>query len=99
MQTLWTWEGKFFGYRDGDGLWTHDGRHVGHFENEEIYSSGGRYLGEVMNDRLITCISRKVLGSHRFDPQADRIGIVPSTNLMGVVMYVGYEDFPRLEDF
>jgi hypothetical protein len=99
MQKLWTWGGIFFGYRDGDDLWTYAGRHVGHFEDEEIYGPGGRYLGEVMKDRLITCISKKSRHPHRFDPQADRTGIVPSTDLMGVLMHVGYEDFPRPEAF
>ena len=26
MQHLWTWGGKYFGYRDGNDLWTHSGK-------------------------------------------------------------------------
>jgi hypothetical protein len=52
---LWTWSGKYFGYRDGDELWTHDGRLAGRFYHDEVYGAAGRYLGEVRDvDRLIT---------------------------------------------
>jgi hypothetical protein len=60
MEWLFTWDGKCFGYREGDNLWTHDGRHIGRFYGEEVYGQDGKYLGEIMSgNRLITNKSKK----------------------------------------
>jgi hypothetical protein len=100
MKPLWTWGGKFFGYRDGDSLWTHDGRHVAQFHDDEVYGPEARYLGEIKGDnRLITCLSKKSWRRGSFAPYANRVGIVPYVAYVGNVMYAGYEDFPSPEEF
>lgn len=96
MQLLWTWKGKFFGYRDGNDLWTYQGKHVGRFSESEVYDQNGRYLGEVTNsgDRLITHRSKANWRSCSFTPYARRATMVRYVNYVGYVMYAGYEDFP-----
>jgi hypothetical protein len=94
MEALWTWGGKYFGYRDGDDLWTHDGRHVGRFYYNEVYGPNGQYLGEIKtNNRLITCQSKKSVRRGSFAALPNRVGFVPNVDYEGYVMYVGYEDF------
>ena len=95
MQMLWTWGGKFFGYRDGDDLWTHDGRHVGRFRGDNAFDQHGRYLGEVMQrDRLITSTTKGIGQTGIFTPYAKRAGIARYANYAGYAMYAGYRDFP-----
>jgi hypothetical protein len=53
MQRLWTWEGKYFGYRRRNELFTATGQHVGCFRGDEIFDAAGIYLGEIHDDRLI----------------------------------------------
>ena len=97
MEMLWTWDGEFFGYRDGDDLWTHDGRHVGRFYGDEVYAPAGRYLGEIKNGRLITNVGKKSRMRGGFAPYASSVGIVKSVDYVGYVMYIGHEDFPSPE--
>lgn len=97
MHWLWTWSGKSFGYRVDDDLWTHDGRHVGRFDGDQVFDPGGAYLGEVINDRLTVNKSRRNLRRGSFTPFAKRMAVVKHTNLVGLVGYVGHEDFPLPE--
>ena len=99
MDYLWTWGGKFFGYRDGDLLFTHRGKCVGHFDGDEIYGRHGEYLGELMNgDRLITNRSKKGWrGSTAPAVQGGAIGRY--ANYVGYAMYVGHEDFTDPDSF
>lgn len=53
MLRLWTWDGKYFGYRRRDDLFTATGHHVGRFRGDELFDSSGMYLGEIHEDRLI----------------------------------------------
>lgn len=99
MEKLWTWSGKFFGYKSNDRLWTHSGKNVGKYFDDEIYGVDGRYLGEVKNDRLITKISWKNHRKSSFSPYANRVGIVKNVDYVGNVIYVGYEDFPSPDSF
>ena len=91
---LHTYGGKFFGTKDGDELWTYDGRHVGRFHGDEVYDQQGLYLGEIKAGRLITDISKSGRSAGEFIPQTRRVGVVPSANHDGLVLPVGYEDFP-----
>jgi hypothetical protein len=92
---LWTWEGTYFGCRDGNDLWTHDGRHVGRFRRDDVYGPDGRYMGEVTNgNRLITSKGKSSLRQASFAPYGSRVGHVSFVNYVGNVMLVGYEDFP-----
>lgn len=98
MKWLWTWSGRFFGYRDGDNLWTHDGQHIGQFYENEIYNQNGKYLGEIINEnRLITNLNKKNYTKSGFLPYVNRVGYVKFVDYIGYVMYAGYEDFPKLE--
>jgi len=97
MKWLWTWDGHFFGYKDGKDLWTYDGKHVGNISGTDIYDSNGNYLGEIMHgDRLITCKSKKQDKKDSFKPYANRAGCEKQGDYAGYAMYVGYEDFPKL---
>lgn len=99
MDWLWTWQGKCFGYRDGDNLWTHDGRHVGRFDGDTVFDRHGNYLGELVNkDRLIRKLSPPNIRSSPFTPWTKRVGYVKYTDYVGYVMYAGYEDFPAPEN-
>lgn len=50
---LWSWTGKYIGYREGNELFSATHKHVGHFVGNDVYSLDGRYLGEFMGGRLI----------------------------------------------
>ncbi len=93
MKWLWTWDGKCYGYQDGDRLFRVDGENVGYFVGNEIYScNSGRYTGELKNSRLITNKSKK--SKHR-SPIVQQVGMTAVTpcDYVGYVMHVGYEDF------
>ena len=94
---LWTWNGNYFGYREGDDLWTHDGRNVGRFFEDEVFGADGRYLGEIRNsNRLITNLSSKSKSSSSFASKGDRIALVQKNDQLGIVELSGCEDFPKL---
>jgi hypothetical protein len=96
---LWTWNGKYFGYRDGDELWTHDGRLAGRFYRDEIYGAAGRYLGEVRDiDRLITNLAKKGKSQGPFSIHRRRAQ-PPREPHNGRAILDGYEDFPMPEEF
>jgi len=79
-------------------LWTHNGEHVGRFYEEEVYGTDGCYLGELRNgNRLTTRISKKNRRRAAFSPNMDRVGYVNRVDFVGLVMLVGHEDFPKLE--
>lgn len=100
MDWYWTWEGKCFGYRDGEELRTHDGKHVGRFYDEEIYDCNGNYLGEVKDgDRLITDTRKKNKRKYSFAPRMDRMSRMERMDSMGRMMRMGHEDFPAPEYF
>ena len=94
MDYLWTWGGKFFGYRDGDLLFTHRGKCVGRFSGDEVCGRGGEYLGELINgDRLIANRSKRSWrGPAAPSVQGGAIGRL--ANYVGYVMYAGHEDSP-----
>lgn len=99
MEWLWTWEGRCFGYRDGDDLWTYDGKHVGRFSGDEVYAPDGQYLGEIISgNRLITNKSKKSWRHGSFTPYVQRAGYAKYADYAGYAMYAGYEDFPKLEE-
>ncbi len=93
MEYLWTWSGRFFGYREGDLLYAKSGRCVGRFSGSEVYGSNGKYLGELIESRLITNRSKR--SSMMGTPAPNTTGAnVSSANLPGYAMYAGHEDFP-----
>ena len=95
---LWTWEGRCFGYRDGDDLWTYNGRDVGRFDGDDVYGPDGGYLGEIRNgNRLITNRSKRNYRRSGFSPYANRAAYARYADYAGYAMYAGYEDFPELE--
>jgi hypothetical protein len=96
---LWTWGGKYFGYRDGNDLWTHSGSHVGRFDGDEVYGPDGRYLGEIKSGKLISRLSSQNRRRGGFAPYASHVGHVPYVDHVGTVMYAGYEDFPSPDSF
>lgn len=97
MKMLWTWSGKFFGYRERDILRTQDGRHVGQFHGDEVYGPSGTYLGELMNDsRLIRSLAKSNYLKHPFQPLPKICAIVGYTAYCGYAIYADHEDFPVL---
>lgn len=100
LNWLWTWSGKFFGYRNGDDLWTYDGKHVGRFRGDVIYNCHGHYLGEIKNDtRLIRRKNKSSSSSCSFTPKAKRMAYIKRVDYTGYVMLAGYEDFLPPESF
>jgi hypothetical protein len=99
MDNLWTWSGKFFGYRQGDALRTYRGHHIGYFVGDDAFSLDGRYLGEAKDNRLITNRSKKNLRAGSVAQYAKNTAIVKFVDYVGFVMYAGYEDFPPPEHF
>ena len=99
MDRLYTWRGRFFGFRDGDDLWTYTGRNVGRFHGDEVYGTDGRYLGEVRGDKLIRRRSKGQRRAGRFRPRMNRMPRTKYVNRVGSVMLVGFEDFPPVEAF
>jgi len=98
MKWLWTWDGKFFGYKDGDDIWTFKGQHIGKLDGPEIFNSKGQYLGEIISDRLITCISKKNYKGFAYKPYAKRARVPKNVDYAGYAMFAGYEAFPKIED-
>ncbi len=96
MDYLWTWGGKFFGYRQGDLLYTAHGQCVGQFSGDEVYGTDGRYLGELRRDRLITNISKRGW-SGPAAPNVHGGAIGGFVDYVGYVMYLGHEDFPSFD--
>lgn len=94
MQHLWTWGGKYFGYREGDALRTHRGHHIGHFVDDDAFGLDGRYLGEVRNDRLIVNPSKRNLRGGSVARFAKNVALVKMVDYVGYVMLAGCEDFP-----
>jgi sporulation protein YlmC with PRC-barrel domain len=100
MKNLWTWGGEFFGYMENDNLWTYSGKHIGRLYGDEVYSTDGAYLGEIKNDsRLITNLQNKNKRVVAFSPSLNRVGIVPSVNVVGNIMFAGYEYFSSPDNF
>jgi hypothetical protein len=98
MQGLWTWNGAYFGYRDGDELRTYDGRHVGCFSHDDVYGIDGHYLGEVLGTRLITNLAKKSQLYTTFTPQMKRMARIKRKNQTNRLMLIGYEDFPKPDE-
>jgi hypothetical protein len=97
---LWTWDGTYFGYRQGDSLFTYDGIEGGRFSGVEIYGIDGSYLGEPGSSedgvRLVTCSYKKSKTSAAFVP-ALRRPHVRLRDRIGLALYCGYEPFPSPE--
>jgi len=98
MQHLWTWRGRYFGYRDGNDLWTYRGKHVGHFHGNEVYGPDGAYLGEIRGDRLISFRNKRMRRAGRFMPYGRRMRLIKLVDYVGYAMLARAEDFPRPEE-
>ena len=100
MKWLWTWDGRFFGYRDGEDIWTYKGKHIGKLDGTDVYDPQGKYLGELVSgERLVTCISKKNDRGYSFKPDPTIRRAPQNVDYAPYSMYAGYEDFPKLEDF
>ncbi len=97
MDWLWTWGGKFFGYKDGLDLWTYTGQHVGKFYVNEVYAEDGQYLGELLYGRLITNVRKKKYRRGSFIPYKKRYFTFYNVEHVGRTLVKGYEDFPSLK--
>ncbi len=97
MNWLWTWNGKSFGYRDGDLLWTRGGNNVGRFYDDEVFGADGRYLGETRSGRLIRNKAKRSQRQSPFAPRGSRVAYVDRMDYVGNVMLAEYEDFPLLK--
>ena len=96
-EDLYTWSGRYFGYRDGDDLWTFEGRHVGRFYGYDAFDPEGRYLGEIRNGFYLIRDTRKsTVIRGRFAPREKRPEAIRHVDHMGFNVPNGYQDFPRL---
>ena len=99
-ESIVSWDGRYFGWIEGDALFTHDGRHVARVQDKEIFSRNGAYLGEIRQDRLITNVAKTYKrGALGFMPQRLRVlgPIVSPGDELSLDMPAGYQDFPRPE--
>lgn len=97
MEAIRTWNGKFFGWIDDDGLFARDGRHVGQIYRGIVYAENGHYLGELREGRLITNVLRK--DTHRwygFFANPEPVHGDSACDKQPLAMPAGYEDFPDL---
>ena len=100
MNWVWTWDGIFFGYYEGEDLWTYDGRHAGKLRQNDIFDRNGHYIGEIINEnRLITNQAKKGWRNNIFTPYARRGEYAKFANYAGFTMYAGHEDFPLPDKF
>ena len=99
MESLWTWDGRHFGYREGDDLWTYSGVHVGSFWGNSVYYRDGRYLGEAVGHRLVVRTLDRSLRSQPFAPQRNRKLISALAAVLALPLDPGFEDFPPPERF
>lgn len=98
MQRLWTWEGKYFGYRRRNDLFTATGHHVGCFRGDEVFDAAGMYLGEIHDARLIRNRAKR----GRMGPRAERTSgpVVPALADVDARKPTGqFEGFPPAESF
>jgi len=94
---LWTWKGKYFGYKAGQQLWAYDGRHVGIFVNEEVYGQDGLYLGEIYKGRLVRNKNKLTQKNEPFIPDNITIKIRKFNDISSMmVMFEDFEDFPEV---
>jgi hypothetical protein len=92
---MWTWGGKFVGYREGDYLWRGStGECIGTFDGDEVYGKDGRYRGEVMSDDRLIRNPAKSGWIRSPTPSFGRRGSIALADYAGYAMYAGYEDFP-----
>ena len=99
MASLWTWDGRHFGYREGDDLWTYSGVHVGRFWGNSVYYRDGRYLGVVVGSRLVVKTLNRSVRSQPFAPQRNRERISALAAVPPLPLDPGFEDFPPPEQF
>jgi hypothetical protein len=100
MEHLWTWSGRYFGYRNGNNLWTCEGKHVGEFRVVNVFGRDGRYMGEVPkgDTRLITNLRKRGRKWLPFTPGLPREP-VGNVSRPAYEMLDGYEDFPTPDNF
>ena len=60
MLPLWSWSGKYIGYKKRNQFFTNHGHHFGQFVGNEVYSPDGNYLGELKFGRLVTVAEHKI---------------------------------------
>jgi hypothetical protein len=98
MQRLWTWDGKYFGYRRRDDLFTASGQYVGRFRGDEVFDSSGMYIGEIHDSRLIRNRTKR----GRMGPRAERVkgAVVPALPDTEARQPTGpFEGFPPADSF
>lgn len=91
MNHLWTWSGRYIGYRERNHLYTYSGRLVGRFVGEEIFTPDGTYLGELKDGRLVADGSKRAGVDGRFGAAARRREASAAWARAEIV------DFPRVE--
>lgn len=96
MKYLWTWSGRYFGYRQDNQLWASSGIHVGMIYDDEVYDHKGHYLGELLHGRLIRNPQKKYFRKYPFTRYGSRCTTVKYADYVGYVMYSGWEDFPEI---
>ena len=100
MRWLWTWGGKFFGYRLADNLYTYQGKHVGRFTGSEVFGADGLYVGEIRGtDRLVSDKTKASFRKPPFAPEYPRSPIDARPDAAEYTMYGDIDDFRSPESF
>ena len=96
MPALWTWGGKYVGYRDGRDFWSPEGRHAGRFVEDELYAPDGYYMGEVLEGRLIYRRGKESKRAVGFAAEPTRHAMPEESDQEPWAVPEGFKDFPRL---
>jgi CheY-like chemotaxis protein len=92
---IWTWNGEYFGFREGDDLWTYQGHHVGRFRRGvEVFRPDGLYLGDIMDDRLVVDWHKTARRASSFVPYENKTPRNKFTDREQFDMQIGFKDFP-----
>ncbi len=92
---IWSWSGRYIGYRSSDSLFSFAGAKIGYFsEGEELYGPDGAYLGEIRSEnRLIRNLAKTRWTRRSFVPEIMKAA-PPQADLISKPMLAGFEDFP-----
>ena len=100
MDSIYRWNGRYFGFVRGDCLFSSGGEYLGWIDDDgQVWRADGRYLGEIADQSYVlrrTSMVRPVNRVPRVHPVRP-VRPVPSVNRVGRVSRAGWED--ALEEF
>jgi hypothetical protein len=93
MEDLWSWTGKYIGYKEGENVWSADGKYLGKLLDEELFAPDGHYLGEICEGRLLVDRDKNYTNVAPFERHSDRSSPGVRSERANYSLPYGYEDF------